>query len=558
MARGAEARRFALVGLGLAAIVFAGSRAVLRSSAKAEPFRVMVERPARVVGDAEGLLWRGTVAPAGLASRVVLSVDGLPVAARITDGVVEAELGYVGPGHHLVEVDLRQRGGRGQTVTDTVLVGPFADMSQQTDCALSLTIAEQAIQRLVVPPLRDRLLAAARDIPLLGPDTQLERAELTLLKDSLRVQVALAGVNRVAVDAYLQVRPSGPRGLALSLVWLGPVEFHGKLRTQATVAGAAAGAALTGPLAPVGAVAGYVLTDRYVGKRAHREVREQLGRGLETAASFPLLPERADLLGDTLSEVALEFCGPVTIAAGTGISTMLALRSLRPPLAGPGAVRRGVVLPGPEDDGSDVRLDISIDAVNALLHAWTGNGLLAGRAEQAAWAQQIDRELQAWTLLSLAALEMTRAPVLMAADQGRSAPDGPAWALSFGGLRLDLRGGEVAGAVVASGRGWITPRFDPDRGWLELGGVVDRLRLTCIKGQVLSPCFGALLELGEVEQRLGAALAPGTGRLPSLDLRELLRARTQALRPEGLDVEGLTITVPPGHPGVLRVRARLR
>jgi len=558
MARGAEARRFALAGLGLAALAFAGSRELLRSSALAEPFRVMVERPARVVGDAEGLRWRGTVSPAALSSRLELSVDGVPVAARVTDGVVEAELGHVGPGHHLVELDLRQRGGRGQTVTDTVLVGPFADMSEQTDCALSLTIAEHAIQRLVVPPLQEKLLAAARDMPLLGPDTKLERAELTLLKDSLRVEVTLAGVNTVAVDAYLQVRPSGPRGLALALVWLGPVEFHGELRTQATVAGAAVGAALTGPLAPVGAVAGYILTDRYVGKRAQREVREQLGRGLESAASFPLLPERADLMGHALSEVALEFCGPVTIAAGTGISTMLALRSLRPPLAGPGAVRRGVLLPPPKEDGSDVRLDISIDAVNALLHAWTGNGLLTGRVDGAAWVEQIDRALQEWTLLSLARIEVTRAPVVMAADQGRAAPGGPAWALSFGGLRLELRGGEAAGAVVASGRGWITPRFDPDSGWLELGGVVDRLRLTCIEGQVLTPCFGALLELGEVEQRLGAALAPGTGRLPSLDLRALLRTRTQVLRPEGLDVESLTITVPAGHPGVLRVGARLR
>ena len=166
--------------------------------------------------------------------------------------------------------------------------------------------------------------------------------------------------------------------------------------------------------------------------------------------------------------------------------------------------------------------------------------------------------MQKWTLLSLAGLEMTRAPVLMAADQGRAAPDGPAWALSFGGLRLDLRGGEAAGAVVASGRGWITPRFDPDSGRLELGGAVDRLRLTCIEGQVLTPCFGALLELGEVEQRLGVALAPGTGRLPGLDLRQLLRSKTEALRPEGLDVEDMTITVPAEHPGVLRVRARLR
>lgn len=73
----------------------------------------------------------------------------------------------------------------------------------------------------------------------------------------------------------------------------------------------------------------------------------------------------------------------MTIAAGTGIAAQLWLRSLEPGLAAPGPVRRGVVLPQravPEDmSGSpaNVQLDLSIDVVNALLHAWTGNGLLA-------------------------------------------------------------------------------------------------------------------------------------------------------------------------------------
>ena len=358
MARAAETR-FAWAGLGLAVVVSIGGREVLRSSAGAEAFKVEVVEPARVVTSDEGLRWRGTVMPAVLASRVALWVDGMAVEASVIDGVVEAALERVGPGHHLVELELEQQGGRRQVVTDTVLVGPFAERADETDCALSLTIAEHAIQRLIVPPLRERLLAAAREAPLLGPETTLERAELTLLKDSVRVQVTLAGVHRVAVDAYVQVQASGPRGLALKLTWLGPVEFHGKLRTQASLGGAAVGAALTGPLAPVGAVAGYVLADRYVGKRAHGEVREQLVRGLEMAASFPLLPARADLMAQVYSEVEPAFCGPVTIAAGTGLSARLSLRSLRPPPAGPGAVRRGIELPAPDPgDTADVRLDV--------------------------------------------------------------------------------------------------------------------------------------------------------------------------------------------------------
>ena len=565
-----RARRAALAGFGLAGLCFAGGRELLKEAAQVVPLRVEVATPGASAASASGLRWRGTVSPAALAGRLVARADGLPVPVVRDGGALTLALDGAGPGHHLIELALTQQGGRTQTITDTVLVGPFADLSEGTadedrPCGLALTIAEGAIQRLLVPPLRERLLAAAQATPLLGPTTTLERAELILLKDSLRVRVALAGANRVAVDAYLQVAPSGPRGLALGLVWLGPVEFDGEIRTQATVGGAAVGAAVTGPLAPLGAIGGYVLADRYVSKRAQEEVRTQLRRGLEQVGALPLLPERAELLvGEPRSAVALGFCGPVTIAAGTGIAAQLWLRSLEPGLAAPGPVRRGVVLPQravPEDmSGSPaaVQLDLSIDVVNALLHAWTGNGLLAEQVSAAGWTAQVDRELRAWTLLTLAGLRVERPPVLMAADQGAPGPEGDAWALSFGGLRLDLRGGEAAGAVVAAGRGWVTPRFDAERGRLELGGRVDRLRITCVEGGTLAPCFGALLELGEVEARLDALLAPGTGRMPGLDLRGLLRARTRGLRADGLDVEALALAVPPEHPGVLRVTARLR
>ncbi len=557
-----RASRAALAGLGLAGLVFAGGRELLQESARSEPLRVRVARAGGTAASSSGLRWRGDVSPSALASRLVAKVDGVEVAAARDAGALTVDLEGAGPGHHLIELALTQQGGRTQTVTDTLLVGPFAELSEGTGelCGVGLTIAEGAIQRLLVPPLREKLLAAAQASPLLGAETQLERAELILLKDSLRVRVALAGLNRVAVDAYLQVAPSGPRGLALGLVWLGPVEFSGEIRSKATVGGAAVGAALTGPLAPLGAIGGYVLADRYVSKRAQEEVRTRLRRGLEQAGELQLLPERAELLiGEPRSAVALEFCGPVTIAAGTGIAAQFSVRSLAPGAVVPGPVRRGVQLPGRVMAGDeDVRVDLSIDVVNALLHAWTGNGLLADQIAGAGWTAQVDHELRAWTLLTLAGLRVERPPVLMAADQGAGAPDGDAWALSFGGLALDLRGGEAPGAVVAAGRGWVTPRFDAESGRIELGGRVDRLRITCVDGETLAPCFGALLELGEVEQRLDALLSPGTGRLPSLDIRGLLRARTRALRPEGLDVEAMALTVPAGHPGVLRVTARLR
>lgn len=577
MARAAgELRRWALIGLALAGLVFVGSREVLQASARSEPFHVEVAAPQRVANDPAGLRWTGRVRPGELSERVEARVDGLPVAATRDAEVMAIDLAGAGPGVHLVELELRQRGGRTQTITDTVLVGPFAamertgpeDMSGEADlsrCGLSLTVAEAGIQRLLVPPLRERLLAAAQESPLLGPETVLERAELTLLRNAMRVRITLAGLNRIGVDAFVIVRARAPRGIELSLMHLGPVEFSGQLRRRANAGGAAIGALVTGPFAPLGAIGGYFLTDSYIEKRSREEVHEQLRSGLAQASTLPLLPERAELLiGEPRSAVALEFCGPVTIEAGTGIAARLAVRSLAPGGEGPGPVRRGVSLDsGPvlEDMSgkpADVQLDLSIDAVNALLHTWTGNGLLGDLMARQGWVPQVDTELQAWTRLHLAGITIAQAPVLMAADQGAGAPEAPAWALSFGGLGLDLRGGEASGRLVAAGRGWVRPRFDAASGRIELGGQVDRLRLTCIEGQVLTPCFGALLELGEVEQRLDALLAPGTGRLPALEIRALLQDRTRALRAEGLDVDDMRLEVPAGQPGVLRVRARLR
>ncbi len=578
MARAAaELRRWALLGVGLAGLMFVGSREVLQDSARSEPFRIEVATPRGVASTSTGLRWTGRVLPAELAPRVETRVDGLIVPATRDGEAVTIDLEAVGPGVHLVELELKQRGGRVQTVTDTLLVGPFGagdepgpeDMPEEADlsaCGLSLTVAEAAIQRLLVPPLRERLLAAAQESPLLGPETVLERAELTLLRNAMRVRITLAGLNRIAVDVFVIVRASGARGISLSLLRLGPVEFSGQLRTRATAGGAAIGALVTGPLAPLGALGGWWLTDNYIEKRSREEVHEQLRLGLSQASTLPLLPEQTELLiGEPRSAVALEFCGPVTIEAGTGIAARLAVRSLVPGGAdGPGPVRRGVMLEsGPvqadmSGETADVQLDLSIDAVNALLYAWTGNGLLGDLAAAQGWAPQVDAELQAWTRLHLAGIEIERAPVLMAADQGVGAPDEPAWALSFGGLRLDLRGGEAVGRVVAAGRGWVRPRFDAASGRIELGGQVDRLRLTCVEGTVLTPCFGALLELGEVERRVDELLGPGAGRLPALDVRALLRTRTRELRAEGLDVDGMRLEVPAGMPGVLRVRARLR
>lgn len=275
MARAGDAR-WALGGLALALLAYGTSGQVLRDSARAEPLRVAVVPPLAVATTGEGLRWTGRVQPGALAGRLTALLDGMEVAAEVAEDVVRVDLGAAGPGHHLVELTLAQQGGRVQTVTDAVLVGPFAS-EWEVPCALRLTVAAGAIDRLVMPVVRERLLAAARATPLLGDETKLERAEVTLEEGRVRVRVAVAGLNRVGIDAVFAASPSGPRGLALRLEQLGPVEFSGALRTRVTVGsaaagGAAVGAALSGPLAPLGALAGYVLADSLIGRRARQEV----------------------------------------------------------------------------------------------------------------------------------------------------------------------------------------------------------------------------------------------------------------------------------------------
>lgn len=575
MARGAVDGRWALAGLGLALGLFGTSGQVLRDSARAEPLRVAVAPPLAVVASADHLEWSGRVQPAGLAGRLTARVDGAEAATVVEEDVVRVDLRGAGPGHHLVELTLAQQGGRVQTVTDAVLAGPFAG-EEESPCALRLTVSAGAVERLVMPVVREQLLAVARGVELLGPETILGRGEVTLEEGAVRVRVALWGAHRIAVEAVFVAAPAGPRGLALALVELGPVEFGGALRTKATVGGAAVGAAavglaLTGPLAPIGAIGGYVLSDRLVSRRARQEVDDQLRRGLGQVSGVPLLPEAVELLvGEPRSAAAPAFCGALTIAEG-GISAGFSLRPVataeeRPrvvavagfseevwlPGASPGPVVQGVTLPEGEAMAAedDVRVDVSIDAVNAVVDAWTRSGLLAERVRAAGWVPRVDAQLAEWTRLALAGVSVARAPVVM--------PAGEQWALSFSGLRLDLRGGDVTGAVLAAGRGFIRPYFHAETGVLELGGAVDRLRISCVDGALLAPCFGALLELGEVERRLDEALAPGTGRLPSMDIGGLLRERTAGVRAGGFSLASLAVGVPAEHPGVLRVTARLR
>ncbi|MFY0532686.1 hypothetical protein [Nannocystis pusilla] len=192
-----------------------------------------------------------------------------------------------------------------------------------------MRVAARAIDRLVLPPLRDKLLAAAPSIGLLGPGTTLEEASVTLRGDALWFRVALAGEHRIAVSGALEVRVAGPRQLGVRLASLGPVEFTGTLRTRATLGAAGLGALVTGPLAPLGALAGYALADGYIDRRARQEVETQLTAALAVASAIPLIPERAELIvGEPRSRATLAFCA-VAIESG-GIAAHLSVRPDKP------------------------------------------------------------------------------------------------------------------------------------------------------------------------------------------------------------------------------------
>ncbi len=550
-----------LGGLALAGAALWSGREVLIEAADVEPFHVEVAAPHAAWS---GGAWTGAVAPAELAPRVTVRLDGAPVEVA-TGGPLAVALDGAS-GLRLVEVELTRRGGRSEVVTDAALVGPFVPRYDgPVDCGVAVRVASAAIERLVMPPLREKLLTAARGVSLLGPDTRLEQAELTLRDGSLWFRVAIAGEHRIGVSGRLEVRVAGPRSLGVRLGTLGPVEFDGKWRDRATGGAAAVGAAVSGPFAPVGALAGYVIADKYIDHRAHREVQTRMTDALTLVGIVPLVPETVELvLGEPRSRAALMFC-EVAIEDG-GIAAHLAVRPVRPDpkdskeagrvrtrlAAIPGPVRHGTALPPlrPVALGADVEVDVALDTIDALLDAWTANGLLADLIGRAQWVERASEALGEWTKLGLSGIDVRLPPSL-------SPGTGDGWGVTIAGLRLEMTGveGQDPGDILLAGRGTVQPRYDSARGRLELGGAVERLRLSCARDGALWPCFGALLDMGDVPGRLDALLAPGAAGLPGIEVRALLAAGTTELRDGGLALADLTIAYP--TPGVVRVGARV-
>ncbi|MEZ4429025.1 MAG: hypothetical protein R3A51_15250 [Nannocystaceae bacterium] len=508
--------------------------------------------------------YRVRVEPPEERARVEVSVDGAPRSDG-PDHDGHLELALAGPGLRRVAVVSRRRGDRQSAIVDGVLVGPFATRDAARErCGLSLQISARALERIAVPALRERLLAVARQNPLLGEDAVVERLELRLLPGAARFEVALAGAHRIATAGVIDIRSRGERALDLRLRSLGEVVFTGTLRDQARYGGAAVGAVITGPLAPLGAVAGYVIVDRYIDDRAREELETRLTAALAEVSGVALLPEAASLAGDDpRARVGLALCEPVVVDPSLGVIATLRLAPAAArddlPLATPGPVDLGVALPPAAPlAGEDVRVDLSLDAVNALLDAWTRSGLLGELTHDHGLLDRARAGLGEWTTLELRELIPRLPPVVGLPDD-----DAPAGALSvgLGGVELAVDGVDPRfSAVVVGGQGHVWPEVDG--GVIALRARVDQLWLTCERddgraGVTLDPCFGALLTHSTVAEQLNVRLSEESGRLPSLDAAALLRERTAAVREGGLHLAELAVTRPNGAPGILRLSARV-
>jgi hypothetical protein len=148
--------------------------------------------------------------------------------------------------------------------------------------------------------LEREVLPVLRANEHMGPDTELSEAKLELRDDALRFELELSGVNTLAVSGVILVAVVDERRLFAKLTLLSEVDFRGKLRNQARGIGAGGGALvgglILGPLAPVGAVAGWFLADKVVTRKASDLIHEQIEAGLAKLDDVDLLPTHVELI----------------------------------------------------------------------------------------------------------------------------------------------------------------------------------------------------------------------------------------------------------------------
>jgi hypothetical protein len=564
-----------LVGLGCGAVILWRTASELEHEADAQQsFAVLVAEPVQVLPfkdrSDEAPMWRGRVRPTSELERVVLTIDGeAPAEQRRDAGDGEIRLPlhelFDEPGWHFIELTIDRRGGRRERVVDSVLVGnfPAADPKRAHACAASFTVSPDLVHGLLVDILERELLPVLRENEQMGPDTILGQTGIGLGEGVVSFDLELIGANVLAVRGIISVEIVDGQSLHAALVSLDEVDFRGELRNSARGLGAGGGAfvggLIGGPLAPVGAAAGWYLADKYVSKKAREVVQKQIDAGLAQLANVELLPSHFELItGQPSSRVALGFCEqtgvrPLGLTAGLWIEPAPAGDGPRFNLGVRGPLVTGTTPTiDPLASDEDLRVELSIDLVNALLTEWTASGLLAALIGERKALARANEELDAWTPLRLRSLTPTRPPTLTPVGGPEAG-----WAYGLGGLSVALDGVDEQpwGALSVAAAGTLSPSWDPETGELSLIGSLDRLELTCAEpqeedhAQALTGCFSELLEAAEVRSRIDAHLQPGARDLPKLALSELLDERL------GLQLDALELTRP--RPAVLRLAASL-
>jgi hypothetical protein len=571
----------ALLGLACGTVILWQTAEQLEQQADAQQsFAMLVDQQARVIALAEGPTvnaaggeppsWRGRVRPTSELERVVLSLDGdAPVEQKR-----DADTGEIllplhelldEPGWHFVELTIDRRGGRRERVVDPVLVGRFAASVPEREhmCAASFTASPDLVHTLVVEILERELLPTLRENQHMGPNTELGQTGIALGEGLVSFDLELIGANVLALRGVISVEIIDGQSLHAELESLDSVDFRGELRNSARGLGAGGGAfvggLLGGPLAPVGAAAGWYLADKYVSKKAREVVQSQIDAGLAQLANIELLPTHFELIaGQADSRVALGFCEqtgvrPLGLTAGLWIEPAPAGDAPRFDLGVSGPLFTGTTPTiDPLASDEDLRVELSIDLVNALLTEWTASGLLAALIGEKKALAHANEEMQAWTPLRLRSLTPTRPPTLTPIGGPEAG-----WAYGLGGLSVAIDGVDEQpwGALSVAAAGTLSPSWDPKTGELSLVGSLDRLELTCAEPQAdgvtlaLTGCFSELLEAAEVRSRIDAHLQPGARDLPKLALRELMANEL------GVQLDALELTRP--RPGVLRLAASL-
>jgi hypothetical protein len=561
-----------LVGLAFAVvIVWRGAALLEREAESREAFALHVVAPAAVLDTSQGtdpMQWRALVTPVSERERVELRVDGAihEVGGDAGELILPLDRLREQPGWHFVEVSLARRGGRNERVVDPVLIGDFsADAAQKKACAVVLTVSPALIDSLVVPLLERELLPVLQANEYMGPDTAITTAELELRDDGLNFEIEISGINTIAVSGAIILKVIDDRRLQAELGILTEVKFRGKVRNQARGIGAGGGALvgglIAGPLAPIGAAAGWIAADVVVTKKARELIHDQIEAGLEQLEGIELLPTHVELIqGRPASRVSIGFCEQTRVRE-TGIHAGLWV------IPDPAADVKQVFelgVPGPLSTAAtptteplttdeDVRVEVSIDAVNALLTSWTASGLLSELIGEQRALERANVELETWTPLRLGRLRPTRPPTLTPVG----GPSG-GWRYGIGGLAIEVSGVEEEpwGEIYVAAAGDLSPSWDEKTGALSLTGSLDTFAVTCsqpgAEGEpmTLHGCFSEVLEAADVREKIDEKLRPGARSLPSFAISKLLTGAV------GVEIAALALARP--RPGVLRLSAKLR